>query len=128
MSTRLEAGIKRIALLMTGLGSGYASHYFFRPGLLWEVTIGLAFALALAIVMLENPNLFKFKRKVREQISAALKHDVLLRQGRTCALCPSKEYDVFDFHHKLQVSEGGGNEPENIVGLCPTCHAKAHRR
>jgi hypothetical protein len=26
-----------------------------------------------------------------------------------------------------QVSEGGGNDPENLIALCPTCHALYHR-
>jgi hypothetical protein len=26
-----------------------------------------------------------------------------------------------------QVSEGGGNVPENLIALCPTCHALYHR-
>jgi hypothetical protein len=32
-----------------------------------------------------------------------------------------------DLHHIYQVSEGGGNDPENLIALCPTCHALYHR-
>jgi hypothetical protein len=32
-----------------------------------------------------------------------------------------------DLHHLYQVSEGGGNDPENLIALCPNCHALYHR-
>jgi hypothetical protein len=31
-----------------------------------------------------------------------------------------------DIHHIYQVSERGGNEPENLIALCPTCHTLYH--
>jgi len=30
-------------------------------------------------------------------------------------------------HHIVEVSEGGGNAPDNLIALCPTCHALFHR-
>ena len=30
---------------------------------------------------------------------------------------------VFEKHHRQPVAEGGSNLPENIVLLCPACHA-----
>jgi hypothetical protein len=32
-----------------------------------------------------------------------------------------------DIHHIVEVSEGGGNDLHNLLGLCPTCHALFHR-
>ncbi|MDR3722048.1 MAG: HNH endonuclease signature motif containing protein [Candidatus Acidoferrales bacterium] len=32
-----------------------------------------------------------------------------------------------DLHHMYQVSEGGGNDPENLIALCGTCHDLYHR-
>lgn len=34
---------------------------------------------------------------------------------------------AIDIHHIVEVSEGGGNEPGNLLVLCPTCHALFHR-
>ena len=30
-------------------------------------------------------------------------------------------------HHLYQVSDVGGDAPENLIALCPTCHALYHR-
>jgi hypothetical protein len=30
-------------------------------------------------------------------------------------------------HHIWEVAEGGGDEPFNLIALCPTCHALYHR-
>jgi hypothetical protein len=30
-------------------------------------------------------------------------------------------------HHIWEVSAGGGDSPENLIALCPTCHALYHR-
>ena len=32
-----------------------------------------------------------------------------------------------EVHHIIPVSEGGGDEPENLVTLCKKCHAERHR-
>jgi hypothetical protein len=34
---------------------------------------------------------------------------------------------AIDLHHMLEVSEGGGDDPTNLIALCPTCHALFHR-
>ena len=30
-------------------------------------------------------------------------------------------------HHIKPVSEGGGDEPENLITLCKNCHKEIHR-
>src|ERR1700746_1605078 len=30
-------------------------------------------------------------------------------------------------HHIWEVSAGGGDDPSNLIALCPTCHALYHR-
>ena len=32
-----------------------------------------------------------------------------------------------DIHHILPVSEGGGDEPSNLITLCKKCHQERHR-
>lgn len=34
---------------------------------------------------------------------------------------------ALDMHHIWEVAAGGGNEPVNLIALCPTCHALYHR-
>ena len=34
---------------------------------------------------------------------------------------------ALDLHHIWQVAAGGPDKPENLVALCPTCHALYHR-
>ena len=33
-----------------------------------------------------------------------------------------------EVHHVIPVSDGGGDEPENLVTLCKSCHAKRHNQ
>ncbi len=44
-----------------------------------------------------------------------------------CEWCgkPSLVQDL-DCHHVRFRSQGGGDEPENLIGLCRPCHEKAH--
>ena len=30
-------------------------------------------------------------------------------------------------HHMFEVNAGGGDDPSNLIALCPTCHALYHR-
>ena len=43
-------------------------------------------------------------------------------QGGRCDQCGDL-MKVFEKHHRQAVAEGGSNLPENIVLLCPACHA-----
>ena len=47
---------------------------------------------------------------------------VLKRQGRVCDKCGAE--GALEVHHKLPVSQGGGSDPRNLVGLCSVCHAE----
>lgn len=48
---------------------------------------------------------------------------VLTEAGYRCAVPTCRNILVIDIHHIVEVSEGGGNEPGNLLPLCPTCHA-----
>jgi tetratricopeptide (TPR) repeat protein len=43
-----------------------------------------------------------------------------------CCLCPEHP-DVTDLHHIVFLGEGGPNTLDNLMVVCPTCHAKIHR-
>lgn len=46
-----------------------------------------------------------------------------LQKGK-CACCGNK---IRHYHHIVPRSAGGSNRPENIVGLCESCHEKVHK-
>jgi hypothetical protein len=52
---------------------------------------------------------------------------VLTEAGYRCAVPTCRDMLALDLHHMYQVSEGGGNDPENLIALCPTHHALYHR-
>ena len=51
---------------------------------------------------------------------------VLCRDNHKCKLC-EKNKGVLEVHHMLKVSDGGTNNPENLVTLCEKCHKKVHK-
>ena len=45
-----------------------------------------------------------------------------------CAQCGWHEVpEVLHVHHLRPREYGGGDEPENLIVLCPNCHAVAHK-
>jgi len=52
---------------------------------------------------------------------------VLTEAGYRCAVPTCRQILALDLHHIWQVSEGGPDEPYNLIALCPTCHALYHR-
>ena len=67
--------------------------------------------------------------------------NILYRDNFTCQDCGEfhalqNEYGVYlpvsdgqlDIHHILPVSQGGGDEPSNLITLCRECHKKRHEK
>ena len=50
--------------------------------------------------------------------------EVYRRDGYRCALCDSPK--GLQIHHAIHRSEGGSNQPQNLICLCWKCHAAAH--
>jgi HNH endonuclease len=63
----------------------------------------------------------------RKAVPKATAIQVLTEAGYRCAVPTCRQILAIDIHHMVEVSEGGGNEPENLLPLCPTCHALHHR-
>lgn len=61
---------------------------------------------------------------VYANISKATRRAVYQRDGWRCAVCDSNS--GLQIHHAIRRSQGGSNEPENLVTLCWRCHAVAH--
>lgn len=68
-------------------------------------------------------------RKPRERESLSLKTRVIVltESGYRCAVPTCRNILALDMHHIWEVSAGGGDDPSNLISLCPTCHALYHR-
>jgi len=53
---------------------------------------------------------------------------VMVKGGRRCAVCRRFEPMYLQVHHIIEQSQGGGNEEDNAVPLCVTCHQGVHAR
>lgn len=56
----------------------------------------------------------------RERVPATLRRQVKSEQEQRCLICSSFEH--LSIHHILPVAHGGGNNRENLCGLCGECH------
>lgn len=68
-------------------------------------------------------------KKPRERSKLPLKTVtiVLTEAGYRCAVPMCRGILALDMHHVWEVSAGGGDDPNNLIALCPTCHALYHR-
>jgi len=58
------------------------------------------------------------------KIPTTTRRAVYRREDYACALC--ERPDVIHIHHVRPRSMGGTNELDNLIALCPVCHAIAH--
>lgn len=63
----------------------------------------------------------------RVKVPSTTAHLVLLEAGYRCANPVCRQIITIDVHHIVPVKEGGGNKPDNLLALCPNCHALVHR-
>lgn len=50
--------------------------------------------------------------------------ELLVRTGRMCCIC--KSHHSVQVHHIVPKSDGGGDEIDNAIPLCPSCHDRVH--
>jgi hypothetical protein len=67
------------------------------------------------------------KPRYRENLPLRTKTLVLTESGYRCAVPTCRGILALDMHHIWEVKYGGGDDPSNLVALCPTCHALYHR-
>jgi hypothetical protein len=63
----------------------------------------------------------------RKALSVAVKHQVLHEAGYKCGNPVCRTILTLEIHHLERVADGGGDGPENLLALCPNCHALHHR-
>lgn len=63
----------------------------------------------------------------RRPIPHAVRREVLIEAGYRCAIPTCRTILAIDLHHVIRVADDGGNAADNLIALCPTCHALHHR-
>ena len=58
-----------------------------------------------------------------KSVSKITKQLVLLEAGFKCANPRCRHIITLEVHHIVWVKDGGGNEPDNLLALCPNCHS-----
>lgn len=53
------------------------------------------------------------------------RHAILARDNYQCQNCKTKD-SIFEVHHLVPKSQGGSDEPENLITLCRKCHRDYH--
>lgn len=49
---------------------------------------------------------------------------ILKEQNGKCAICKTADMDLL--HHIVPRNVGGGDDRDNLLGLCPSCHRQLH--
>lgn len=63
----------------------------------------------------------------RKKVPIDVQRLVLHEAGYLCGNPSCRTIITLDIHHIVQVSDDGPNEPQNLLALCPNCHALHHR-
>lgn len=63
----------------------------------------------------------------RKRIPIETKQQVLHEAGYRCSNPACRTILTLDVHHLDYVAEGGSNNPNNLLALCPNCHSLHHK-
>ena len=63
----------------------------------------------------------------RQSIAQSVRQEVLTEAGYRCAVPTCRTILAMDIHHIIPVADNGTNDVDNLIALCPTCHALHHR-
>lgn len=69
----------------------------------------------------------KSAKKKRRKIPLDVTRLVLAEAGYRCGVPTCRTIIALDMHHIHHVADGGGDDPTNLIALCPTCHRLYHR-
>jgi hypothetical protein len=62
----------------------------------------------------------------RKKIPVSVQHGLLMEAGYKCGNPTCRNVITLELHHILYVRDGGGDDPENLLVLCPDCHGMHH--
>lgn len=61
--------------------------------------------------------------KLRQELTAGKRYDIMKRDGWTCRLCGMRGYGVkLHVDHKEALANGGDNSDDNLWTLCSRCN------
>ena len=60
--------------------------------------------------------------KDKRNVSGLLKKKIAASQQWKCGSCAALLDETYEVDHKLALFQGGTNEPDNLIALCPNCH------
>lgn len=64
----------------------------------------------------------------RHGVPIPLKAEIIKRDKKICRLCKNECIDkTMQVHHIVPVSNGGKDEPSNLILLCSSCHTYVHQ-
>lgn len=69
----------------------------------------------------------KSKPRERKNLPLVIKSILLTESGYRCAVPRCRNILALDMHHIYEVSEGGSDDPSNLIALCSYCHDLYHR-
>lgn len=55
-----------------------------------------------------------------------LKEKLALINNGVCDKCKNDNYNILQVHHKIEKCNGGTDELDNLILLCPNCHMTEH--
>ena len=61
--------------------------------------------------------------KVSRKVPESVRREILMEAGYRCAIPTCGHILTIDIHHIVWLKDGGGNDPSNLLALCPNCHA-----
>lgn len=87
---------------------------------------------------IKNGRLVKCKdcrkeRVIKENVKSILDYSkrtvakIIKRAGLKCSMCNWDETSL-DIHHIVERKNGGTNDMNNLIAVCPNCHRKAHEK
>jgi hypothetical protein len=62
--------------------------------------------------------------KEKRNVSALLKKKIAAGQEWKCGNCRATLDETYEVDHRVALFNGGTNDPDNLVALCPHCHRK----
>ena len=83
-------------------------------------TLGLAKQLLTHQGLPSLPSLSSTKEK--RNVTGLMKKKIAASQEWKCGNCKSLLDETYEVDHRKALFQGGTNEPENLVALCPNCH------
>jgi hypothetical protein len=62
----------------------------------------------------------------RTKLPLHVRHQLLMEAGYKCGNPACRNVITLELHHIQYVSDGGGDDPSNLLVLCPYCHSMHH--